>query len=141
MFRSNTKSPRQTGRISQTGSLAGTGIPMNGILIIRDNTESPKTIEVALAGTEGFILGRSDSKSNYVVDIDLSGFDALEKGISRRHSALVYYDDRLHVVDLSSVNGSFLNGQRLMAETPYMLNDGDQLTLAQLALTIFHREN
>lgn len=141
MVRSHTKSPRQTGSIAQTGNLAGAGIPMHGILILRENTESPRVMEVSLAGTDGFIIGRSDNKSSYAVDIDLSGFNALEKGISRRHSALVYYEDKLHVVDLSSANGSFLNGQRLMSETPYVLSDGDQLTLGQLMLTVSHRQN
>jgi pSer/pThr/pTyr-binding forkhead associated (FHA) protein len=99
------------------------------------------TLEVPLSGTEGFIIGRSDARSEYSVDVDLSQFDALEHGVSRRHAALVYYEEKLHIIDLNSVNGSLINGQRLMADTPYLLNDGDQLTLGQLVLTVFHREN
>lgn len=113
---------------------------MNGILVIQTNEEPLRVIEIALSGTEGFILGRSDAKSNYAVDIDLSPFDALDRGVSRRHAALVYYEDKLHLVDLSSVNGSLLNGQRLMSDTAYMLNEGDQITFGQLGLTIYHRE-
>jgi FHA domain len=140
MLHSQTKSPPQTGTIAQTGTLAGTGIPMSGVLAIQVSDEPSRKIEFSLSGTDGFILGRSDAKTHYGVDVDLSEFEALDKGVSRRHAALVYYEDKVHLVDLSSANGTLINGQRLMSETPYLLNDGDQLTLGQLSLTIFHRE-
>lgn len=126
--------------IAQTGNLVGTGIPMDGILVLQSAHEPSQFIEISLIGTEGYILGRSDTKSSYVVDIDLSELGALDRGVSRRHAALVYYEEKIHLVDLSSVNGSLVNGQRLMSETPYILNDGDQLTLGQLVMTVFHRE-
>ncbi len=140
MIDSDTKSERPSEPPIQTGTLNSSGIQMSGALIIQSNEEPLKFIEVALSGTEGFILGRSDGKSKYTADIDLSPFDALDKGVSRRHAALVYYENKLHLVDLSSVNGSHLNGQRLMSETPYLLNNGDHMTLGQLALVISHRE-
>ena len=140
MIDSDTKSAQPGEPPFQTGALNGSGILMIGTLVIQSNEEPHKSIEVALSGTEGFILGRSDGKSKYTADIDLSLFDALDKGVSRRHAALVYYENKLHLVDLSSVNGSHLNGQRLMSETPYLLNDGDHMTLGQLALVISHRE-
>jgi predicted component of type VI protein secretion system len=140
MLHSHTKSAQQTGVIAQTGNLVGTGISMDGILVLQSAHEPSQFIEIALTGTEGFVLGRSDAKSSYMVDVDLSGLGALDRGVSRRHAALVYYEYKIHLVDLSSVNGSLINGQRLMSETPYILNDGDQVTLGQLVLTIFHRE-
>jgi pSer/pThr/pTyr-binding forkhead associated (FHA) protein len=96
---------------------------------------------VDLSGTEGFVLGRSDSKSSYLPDVDLASFRALDKGVSRRHAALVRFQGKLHVVDLSSVNGTFLNGSRLTPETPYPLNAGDRLTLGELALVLSLAEN
>lgn len=67
-------------------------------------------------------------------DVDLAIFNALDKGVSRRHAALVQYEGWLHIVDLSSVNGTFLNGQRLNPETPYPVCLEDKLVLGELQL-------
>jgi pSer/pThr/pTyr-binding forkhead associated (FHA) protein len=85
---------------------------------------------------EGYTLGRSDSESEYLPDIDLSKFGGRELGVSRRHAALVRYNDAVHVLDLSSVNGTFLNGTRLLADTPYLVQFGDSVKLGNLTLTI-----
>lgn len=85
--------------------------------------------------TEGYVIGRSDSKSNYIPDIDLVGFDGLEKGVSRRHAALVHTKDSISVIDLGAVNGTFLNDSRLEPHKPYALSSGDRLRLGTLLLT------
>lgn len=121
---------------SKPGEPDTTAIPMSGKLLIQSSQDSASAIQVDLWGTEGFILGRSDNKSSYLPDIDLAAFNALDKGVSRRHAALVSYQDRLHILDLSSVNGTFLNGNRLTPEIPYVLNSGDQLVLGQLTLNV-----
>lgn len=87
-------------------------------------------------GVEGYVLGRSDSGSQYTPDIDLALFGAQEKGISRRHAVLVHHHGQVHIVDLSSMNGTFLNGRRLSPKTAYALKDGDQFSLANLDLII-----
>ena len=125
---------------SKSGEPETAAIPMSGKLLIQTTQDNPQMIQVDLWGTEGFILGRSDNKSSYLPDIDLAAFNALDKGVSRRHAALVYYQDRLHILDLSSVNGTFLNGNRLTPEIPYVLNSGDQLVLGQLTLNVSRTE-
>ncbi len=113
------------------------GISPRGKLIIQAlNLTSPLNLEVELSASEGFVLGRSDVRSTYVPDIDLATFRALEKGVSRRHAAFVHYQGKLHVIDLSSVNGTFLNGKKLKPELPYIVNDGDHLGLGDLALRL-----
>jgi pSer/pThr/pTyr-binding forkhead associated (FHA) protein len=87
-------------------------------------------------GVEGYVLGRSDTDSQYVPDLDLAPFHALECGISRRHAALVIYRGYVHVVDLGSMNGTFINGERLAANSAYPLFDGDRLSIANLDLLI-----
>jgi len=61
-----------------------------------------------------FSIGRGGS------DLDLSG-DLL---VSRRHAELRYDGKKLVLVDLLSRNGTFLNGERLAAETPVPLDLG-----------------
>jgi pSer/pThr/pTyr-binding forkhead associated (FHA) protein len=92
------------------------------------------TIEIDVTGHEGYVIGRSDSKSSYLPDIDLASYQGLEKGVSRRHAALVRYAGRLHLVDLNSVNGSFINGERLVSDVPYPINRGDEILLGSLTL-------
>ncbi|MBL8117922.1 MAG: FHA domain-containing protein [Anaerolineae bacterium] len=109
---------------------------MDEKLVIRLNDASGQDVEIPLAGTDGYVLGRSDSRSSYIPDIDLAHFKALEKGVSRRHAAFVRYQQKLHILDLSSVNGTFLNGKRLKPDVPHMINSGDQLGLGDLVLTL-----
>jgi pSer/pThr/pTyr-binding forkhead associated (FHA) protein len=112
----------------------GSGIPAIGKCLLIVQSDPGQSIEVDLSGTEGYVIGRSDSKSSYMPDIDLARYQALDKGVSRRHAALVRYQGYLQVIDLSSVNGTFINGNRLTPETAYPLRPDDQLTLGELNL-------
>jgi len=107
-----------------------------GRLEIRLSGNGKTVAQIEPPGVEGYILGRSDTSSTYLPDIDLADFDARDKGVSRRHAVLVNYRGLVHVVDLSSVNGTFLNGERLLPDVPYPLNSGDQLSLANLSLVV-----
>ena len=89
-------------------------------------------------GVEGYVIGRSDSSSSYKPDVDLEPFGAQQKGLSRRHAALVRYRGLIHLLDLGSMNGTFVNGKRLPAQVAYALNSGDQISLANLHLLIYH---
>jgi pSer/pThr/pTyr-binding forkhead associated (FHA) protein len=42
----------------------------------------------------------------------------------------------VHILDLGSVNGTFINGTRLSSMVAYPLNSGDQLSLANLTVRI-----
>lgn len=101
-------------------------------------TLSGKTAGIPLnaPGVEGYIVGRSDDASDYHPDIDLSAFEARERGVSRRHAALVQFKGSLHVVDLGSVNGTFINGKRLAPETPFPISPGDEMRLGTLDLIL-----
>lgn len=107
-----------------------------GTLEIRIAGSEQPNLHIESPGSEGYTIGRSDSNSSYIPDIDLAGYSALERGVSRRHAALVRYRGVVHVIDLESVNGTFLNGERLLPDTPYALKAGDQLSLANLNLSI-----
>lgn len=111
-------------------------IPAKGVIRLAIPNESDNNFEVDISGAEGYIIGRSDNKSSYIPDIDLTACQALEKGVSRRHAALVRFQNHLHILDLSSVNGTFLNGERLASEAPYPLASGDKLLLGNLNVFI-----
>ena len=121
---------------------AGPGMPANGTLEIEvlDEGGSQSRFQFSAPGVEGYIIGRSDNKSSFTPDIDLTAHNALQKGLSRRHAALVRVQGIVHVLDLSSVNGTFLNGQRLAPEVPYPVRAGDKLRLGNFNIQLNRRE-
>ena len=101
-----------------------------------DVPEAERIITVLAPDVEGYILGRSDTLSSYLPDIDFSAFDAKKRGISRRHAVLVSYNEIVHVMDLGSMNGTFINGTRMSAYEPHALRNGDRLGLGDLNIII-----
>jgi pSer/pThr/pTyr-binding forkhead associated (FHA) protein len=79
-------------------------------------------------------LGRADM--DFMPDIDLEDFDAFERGVSRQHAVLRRQKDTVVLIDLNSANSTFLNGQRLVADQPRILRDGDEIRLGQLVLRV-----
>ncbi len=120
------------GAVESGGTYFGAG----GVLVmhIRDSI-APLTVRLG----DELIIGRFDPQNKMFPDLDLSLYDALDKGVSRRHAAIRRNGDALNVVDLDSPNGTFLNGQRLPPQQPSVLHDGDELRLGSLVMQIFFR--
>jgi pSer/pThr/pTyr-binding forkhead associated (FHA) protein len=118
-------------------------MPASGTLEIEILVEGggQNRFQFSAPGVEGYIIGRSDNKSSFTPDIDLTAYNALQKGLSRRHAALVRAQGMVHVLDLSSVNGTFLNGQRLAPEVPYLVRAGDKLRLGNFNIQLNRRES
>ena len=79
---------------------------------------------------DSFVLGKSAQKADWIVD---------SKAVSREHLRITKKDDNYYATDLSSLNGSFINGTKLNPHEDYILNDGDSLKLADIEYT-FHKE-
>ncbi|MBZ0301389.1 MAG: FHA domain-containing protein [Anaerolineae bacterium] len=104
------------------------------ILRIRDVSEP-----IMLEPANQIILGRKDMTSTNEPDLDLTPYDALDKGVSRIHAAIRRSEDNLTLVDLGSANGTHLNGQRLVPDQPRLLRDGDEVRLGRLVTHIYFR--
>lgn len=104
------------------------------ILELRVAQYNAKVFEYPLKEGQSYIIGRADNQSR--PDVDLSLFDAVEKGVSRRHAELRALSGRLYISDLSSRNYSFLNDERLQAEKYYLVTSGDVIRLGTFALTV-----
>ena len=48
-----------------------------------------------------------------------------EPGVSSSHARILYTDGSLTLIDLSSTNGTFVNGQRIQG--PHMVTPGDEV--------------
>ncbi len=86
------------------------------------------------------LIGRADPISGVFPDVDLSPYDLGAK-VSRRHARIWRAKGRYWIEDLASVNGTFLNGRRLLPpRTPHALNDGDRLRIGEVPLLFQHME-
>ena len=81
------------------------------------------------------LIGRFDSVTGLSPDIDLTSEDQ-SRNISRRHARLVLKNGQFHIAeDIGTMNGTFLNGQKLANGVLTPIDDGDELTLCRLTLS------
>jgi len=80
------------------------------------------------------LLGRYDSVTGLSPEIDLTKEDQ-SRNISRRHARVVVKDGKFFIAEeIGTMNGTFLNGQKLANGVLTPINDGDELLLCRLAL-------
>jgi CRP-like cAMP-binding protein len=81
------------------------------------------------------LIGRYDSVTGMTPEVDLSQEDA-SRNISRRHARLVVKEGAFMVAEeIGTMNGTYLNGQKLPTGVLTPIHDGDDLTLCRLQLT------
>ena len=81
------------------------------------------------------LIGRFDSVTGSRPEVDLTNEDQ-SRNISRRHARLVYKDSRFFVAEeIGTMNGTFLNGNKLANGVLTPIEDGDELMLCRLGLT------
>jgi hypothetical protein len=101
------------------------------VIRIRDEGQS-----VVLSTDRPIVLGRLNKHVSRKPDIDLSPFGAYRKGVSSTHATLKRQDNTIIILDLGSTNGTFLNGQRLFPNQPYLVRDGDEIRLGHLVTVL-----
>jgi FHA domain-containing protein len=90
---------------------------------------------ISLKLSRPMALGRASTDEP--IDIDLNPYKALEKGVSRRHIVLERTQESVTVMDLGSINGTYLNGQKLQPFQKRVVRDGDEIRLGNLSLRIY----
>ncbi|MCS6842549.1 MAG: zinc ribbon domain-containing protein [Roseiflexus sp.] len=80
------------------------------------------------------LVGRSDPVSKFYPDIDLGPYGALDQGVGRRHARIFVQGGQVMIEDLDSVNGTLVNGQRVLPHQSRALSDGDQIALGRMLL-------
>lgn len=78
------------------------------------------------------LLGRTPNGKAEMPAADLSTYNAIDMGVSRRHGILTNQGENVSYTDLGSENGSVLNGQRMTPREPTRLQTGDILYLGHL---------
>jgi hypothetical protein len=80
------------------------------------------------------ILGRAGGE--VTPNVDLSPYDAQKMGVSRAHAKLTHENATIMLQDMDSVNGTFLNGEKLVPHQPRVLRNEDELRLGQMILRV-----
>lgn len=108
--------------------------PMRGVLRLE---ASGMDKSILVFPDKGGVLGRRDSKGQKP-DVDLSLWSGFHSGVSRRHAEIrVGEGDQLYIIDLDSTNGTFINGQQLQPNMPYLLRHSDEIRLGSLVMHVY----
>jgi pSer/pThr/pTyr-binding forkhead associated (FHA) protein len=89
---------------------------------------------VALPAAAQAIIGRSDPVSQFIPDVDLTPYGALDNGVGRRQARLFLQNGQFMLEDLDSTNGTFVNGRKLNPGQPVPLGNGDQVQFGRLGM-------
>jgi len=96
--------------------------------------DSPTPVRLTI--DKELTIGRAHPTQTAFIGLDLSPFRGAELGVSHLHALIRREGDRLFVVDLNSLNGTYLNHLRLEPERPYPLTNGDRLHIGQVQITL-----
>ncbi|HEX7708437.1 MAG TPA: cyclic nucleotide-binding domain-containing protein [Thermoanaerobaculia bacterium] len=79
-------------------------------------------------------LGRADPVTGILPDIDLTAVDT-SRSVSRRHAKIIRSGtEYLILEEVGTVNGTYVNEQRIPTGVPVTLHDGDQLKIGLVAM-------
>ncbi len=113
----------------KTGLLA---LPWRLLLHLGGDRQTTVGLEVR----DHVVIGRRDPLAGFFPDLDLTAYGGKEYGVSRRHAVITQDETALYIKDLSTTNGTRLNGFQLEPERLYRLRDGDELELGRLRMVV-----
>ncbi len=96
----------------------------------------PSGDTIPLQGQTEFTIGRTSRGQSILPDVDLGPFDAYAKGVSRLHAALRIENGEISLMDLGSVNGTYINQTKIPPNMYRRLQPGDIISLGKLRLQI-----
>ena len=79
-------------------------------------------------------IGRADPVTGILPDIDLTPVD-VNRSVSRRHAKIIRTGHEYHVLEeVGTVNGTYVNEQRIPTGVPVTLHNGDALKIGLIAM-------
>jgi hypothetical protein len=110
-------------------------VPPNAVMLRLTVARSGRQIHFSLPIKE-IRIGRRDPTRGHSPELDLTPDGGQMEGVSRIHAMIYQLNGNLVIEDMASVNGTYLNGLRLMPCLPYGLKAGDTLHLGRLKLIV-----
>jgi pSer/pThr/pTyr-binding forkhead associated (FHA) protein len=127
------KNPRDTMKINFKDDQEGEQVQVYPVICL-DIGPGKREIQVQL--DRPVHIGRLDATNNVFPEIDLSSESSSTNAVSRRHARLFMRDNIVMIEDLDSLNGTYINGERLPPFLPVNIADGDSLRLGSLEIGI-----
>jgi pSer/pThr/pTyr-binding forkhead associated (FHA) protein len=83
-------------------------------------------------------IGRADPVTGILPDVDLTPVDT-NRSVSRRHAKIIRTGDDYHVLEeVGTVNGTYVNDQRIPTGVPVTIHNGDLLKIGLISFkTVF----
>lgn len=75
-----------------------------------------------------YVIGRIPDSCNGIINF---------QEISRLHAEIQKKENEMWIMDLNSLNGTYVNGERLEANTPMAIKTGDKIRFAQISYTFY----
>ncbi len=113
--------------------------PLRLVLQVADPAGGTTRVVSARLNKARLIAGRVSTDSDTPLpapDLDFSALNGLNNGVSRQHAAFLYEEGSLSVEDLSSTNGTRINGFQIQPGRTYRLRNGDELEFGRLRMTV-----
>ena len=109
-------------------------VPEGAIAVYLEGIFNPAYVDTK----EEFVIGR---RVDEVAEdlLDLAPVGGYHLGLSRRHAIIRRTEYGYEVLDLGSVNGTWLNNERLVPHKPYPLPSGSHLRLGSMRLIVLYR--
>jgi CRP-like cAMP-binding protein len=134
---------RDAERRSDSSEAAPASVPRTGATarpVVRPTAAEGVRLEVegagmvfALVGAET-LIGRYDPVTDTKPDVDLTPLD-LKRTVSRHHARIVLTEEGYFISEeVGALNGSFVNGAKLVSGRPHPLVDGDKIGLGMVKL-------
>jgi len=89
-----------------------------------------------------FVLGRKSGTTSGTTSeilLDLGPFGGYGLGLSRRHAVIRWTGGGYEVLDLGSINGTWLNEKRLIPHKSYPLPSGSYLRFGRMRLLVLYK--
>ena len=81
-------------------------------------------------------IGRADPVTGILPDVDLTPVDT-NRSVSRRHAKIIRTGHEYHVLEeVGTVNGTYVNDQRIPTGIPVTIHGGDQLKIGLIAMKV-----
>lgn len=110
-------------------------VRFRGNLLLTDKRDGT-IYRIENASLDEAIIGRLNAKTGFRPGVDFTDHNGKERGVSRRHATINQRGDLIFVTDHNSLNGTYLNGQRLVPEQARVVRDSDTLRIGHIKLIV-----
>jgi CRP-like cAMP-binding protein len=143
MLRKLSRRLRETTKLLEQSTGAAPALDESSSDIFAKVSERHDIFRLVASGGEEFFLnrdgettvGRVDPVTGIKPDVDLANLDT-QRSVSRRHSKIVHEAGEFRVVEeIGTMNGTFVNGARIVTGQPVTIKDGDRTRFGLVDLT------